>query len=152
MKEIKLANNKGIALVDDEDYEMLKQHKWHLQIRGGYAATNLNKTIKIMHQLIIKTPKDMETDHIDRNPLNNQKENLRIVTHQQNQMNKKQEGGTSKYKGVSWRKDTEKWKVEIDFNNKRYNLGCFINEIDAAKAYNKAAKEFFKEYAYLNEV
>ena len=92
-------------------------------------------------------------DHIDRNKLNNNIENLRPVTLSQNQWNKKPRKNTSSiYKGVSWQKTANKWKSEIRINNKPQYLGLFINEIDAALAYNKKAIELFGEYAYLNKV
>ena len=107
MKKIKLGNDINTTLVDDEDYEILNQHKWHNNI--GYARTDIkdgNKWFgKLMHRLIMNVPIKMEVDHIDRNGLNNQKSNLRIVTHQQNSMNsKKQKGSSSKYKGVTFDK------------------------------------------------
>lgn len=106
MKEIKLANNKGVALVDDEDFEMLNQYKW-FNNGTGYAITKIKKNNKqvnkLMHLFIIDTPKDMQTDHIDRNKLNNKIENLREVTHSQNLMNcKSYKNSSSKYKGVTW--------------------------------------------------
>ena len=153
MKEIKLYNNKGIALVDDEDYEWLSEYKWHND-GHGYAKTKININDKwinqYMHKLLISTSKNMITDHVDRNRLNNQKNNLRMVTRSQNRMNSTKQRGILKYKGVS--KYWNKWKAEIRFNNKNYYLGLFKNEIDAAKAYNEKAKELFNEYACLNKV
>jgi len=154
MKEITLANNKGVVFVDDEDYNYLSNYKWYLST-FGYPQTsiyiNKKRTSKQMHLFLINTPKDYVTDHIDRNPLNNQKENLRIVTISQNQMNisKRKKITTSKYKGVSLYKN--KWQAQIQINKKPYHLGYYLNEIDAAKAYNKAAKELFGKYAKLNE-
>ena len=157
MKEIKLYNrNKdinGIVFVDDEDYEQLNKHAWHLC--HDYAQTNIkidNKyKLKRMHRLIMGEPEGFEIDHIDNNGLNNQKENLRIVTRQQNSMNQiTTKSGTSKFKGVSFNTYKKKWTAQIDFNKNHYYLGVFKNEEDAALAYNKKAKELFGEYAYLN--
>ena len=155
-KKIYLTNNKGVALVDDEDYDWLNQYKWHIDNIGyakmSYKINKINKTIR-MHQLLIYKPTGMQTDHINGNKLNNQKENLRIVTQQQNQMNKiKRKNMTSKYKGVSWFGESNKWRADIMLNKKQYYLGLFNNEIDAAKAYNKRALELFGEYANLNEI
>jgi len=155
MKEI-ILYNKDIALVDDEDYEWLKQYKWN-PTADGYAQTDVKineKWInKKMHRLIMNTPKGLETDHIDHNKLNNQKYNLRIVTLQQNQMNRVvKNNNSSKFKGVSWHKRDKIWQSRIQLNGKPYHLGSFKNEIDAAKAYNEKAKKLFGKYAYLNEV
>lgn len=153
-KEIKLANNKGIVLVDDEDYNWLNQFKWSLN--HGYAHANLregkNKNVR-MHRLLLNVAKEMQTDHIDNNRLNNQKNNLRVVTNLQNIMNKSSyKNRTSNYKGVHYEKQTKRWRSLISLNNNRFFLGRFKIEIDAAKAYNEKAIELFGEYAKLNEV
>ena len=91
-------------------------------------------------------------DHIDRNRSNNKIENLRSVTKSQNQWNRKpnKNHSSSKYKGISWDKQNQKWKVRIRINGKRINLNYFKSETDAAIAYNKAAIKYYGEYAYLN--
>lgn len=154
MKTIQLANNKGIVLVDDEDYKFLNSKKWFLS--GVYARTGYKikgKSIKKpMHYYLIDIPKGYVVDHIDRNGLNYQKENLRAITHHQNLMNRNFKGGTSKYKGVSLIRKTGKWTATIKFNYKTYHLGNYDDEKDAARAYDEKAKKFFGEFAYLNGV
>jgi len=161
MKEIKLTQGK-VALVDDEDFEKLNQFKWYTRKCGNvfYAArmseTNLGYRIILpMHRVVMNTPKDMKTDHIDHNGLNNQKSNLRICTNIQNVYNKRpQINSSSKYRGVSFIKSSskKKWRAAIKHNGKDYHLGCFEYEIDAAKAYNIAANKFWGEFAYMNQV
>ena len=156
MKEIKLANNKGIALVDDEDYTILSKFKWRL-CDNNYALNhfiaNGKQKNELMHRIIMNPQENMEIDHKDGNGLNNQKNNLRIVTKSQNCINRnKYKNSSSKYKGVYWRRDLNKWHSQIRKNKKQIYLGIYIKEIDAAKAYNKAAIELFGEYALLNEV
>ena len=79
-KEIVLVRNKGIALVDDEDYEWLSNDKWYSVSK--YAArlifVNGAKRWQVMHRLIMSTPDGMDTDHIDRNPLNNGYSEFRV--------------------------------------------------------------------------
>lgn len=155
MKEIKLTNDRGVALVDDEDYEMLSQYKWRLNDR--YIITNIkinNKwTNKSIHRLIMNEPKEMYVDHIDHNSLNNQKFNLRIVTNSQNQMNRKKfKISSSNFKGVCWYKRDKKWRAYITINKKNYYLGAFKDEVNAAIAYNNKAMELHGKYANLNEV
>jgi len=165
MKEIKLTRNM-VALVDDEDFDFLNQWKWQAgkskESVTYYASrtergNELQKPVSIkMHRLIMKTPDNMEVDHIDHNGLNNQKSNLRNCTHSQNHMNKRPHG-RSKYLGVSWASDRNKWIVYIQRRVKgspyeRIQLyrEQFDSEIDAALAYNKKASELFGEFAHLN--
>ena len=89
-------------------------------------------------------------DHKDRDGLNNQKFNLRLTTQIQNRANSCSRIGVSKYKGVVLNKPCKFWRARISFMRKSYALGYFINEIDAAKAYDTAAVKFHGEYANLN--
>lgn len=89
-------------------------------------------------------------DHINNNPLDNRKNNLRVVTVAQNNMNKKSsKNSTSKYIGVYWNTNN-KWKASINQNNKYKFLGLFDNEIDAARARDEATKIYFGEFGNLN--
>ena len=86
-------------------------------------------------------------DHINRNPLDNRKSNLRIVNNQQNSMNKgHQKRNTSGHKGVSWDKSRNKWYAYITVNYKLINLGRFNILEDAIKARKKAEIKYFGEY------
>lgn len=89
-------------------------------------------------------------DHRDHEGLNNTRTNLRLATRSQNSCNnKKTRGRSSKYKGVS-RDKRGYWRAKIHFKGKHIFLGYFDNEIDAARAYDKAAKELHGEFAVLN--
>jgi hypothetical protein len=94
----------------------------------------------LIHNIIMNTPSNMVTDHIDGNGLNNTKSNLRICTHRQNLHNIKRKG-TSKYPGVSWYKNSNKWRATIRINGKVKHLGLFTDEREAAKSYEKALRE-----------
>lgn len=161
VKEIKLFNDKGIVLVDNEDYDKLIKYKWYIKRikkrNSDYAHTKIKINgkwyNKLIHRIILNPLDSEQIDHIDCNGLNNQKNNLRIVTDSQNKMNRiPQKKSTSEFKGVYWYKEYNKWVSKIKKNKVSYHLGYFIDEIDAAKAYNEKAKELFKEYAYLNKV
>lgn len=90
-------------------------------------------------------------DHIDGDGLNNQRLNLRQSTKSQNNMNtNKGQGYSSKYKGVTWDKARKKWKCGIKINGKQIFIGRFIEEDDAALAYNQKASELFGEFSRLN--
>ena len=90
-------------------------------------------------------------DHIDRNGLDNSRANLRPATRSQNCCNRKKKPGcASKYKGVHINKKLGKWRAAIMFEGNRIFLGDFNTEIDAAQAYDAAAKLYHKEFASLN--
>lgn len=134
------------ALVDEEDYERVMQYRFRLN--GKYAY---NDKLSYLHRFIMNCPKGMVVDHINHNTLDCRKSNLRVCTHQQNLMNmKSNKKGTSKYKGVSYRPEGNKWESCIRINNKTIHLGLFNDEIEAAMAYNKKAKEVFKGFCNLN--
>lgn len=156
MKKIKLT--KGlIALVDDNEFEKLNKHKWFSQKKGDtfYARRYECKNGKIkriyMHREILELKnKKEEVDHINKNGIDNRKENMRICTHQQNQWNTKKRTGISQFKGVHWHKKANKWQGQIRCNNKWYYLGLYNSETEAAHVYNKKAKELHGEFAQLN--
>jgi len=167
MKKIPLTQGQ-FAMVNDEDYDMLNQFKWYAlyqkHIDGYYAVRHIRKsngkwTTEYMHRVILNCPTSKETDHKNHDGLDNRRCNLRIVTHGQNQYNRKSNRtGVSKYKGVSLHKQKYKnkvyeyWQSQIRINGKLTHLGYFETEIDAAIAYNKKAKELFGNYALLNRV
>lgn len=151
MKEIKLS--KGyVAIVDDDDYERLSHYKWYCN--QGYATRTIKENGRrrgeLMHRAIIKAPIGMDIDHINRNPLDNRKCNLRVATRSQNNANKVQREGS--FKGACWRPIPRRWKAYIKVDHKQIHLGYFSNAIDAAKAYNAAALEHFGEFARLNVI
>jgi hypothetical protein len=138
---------KARALIDLDDVEKCREHKWHYD---KYPATHVGGYLIRLHTLVFKK----WADHIDRNTLNNKKENLREANNSQNtrNSNKFSRKCTSKYKGVSWSTKSNKWQAGISFNNKDIYLGTFKFEKIAAQAYNVKAKELFGEFACLNEV
>ncbi len=148
-----------VALVDDEDFERLNQHKW-CACKGHntfYAARNTppqnGKRRKVyMHRDILGLPEGVQTDHRYGRGLDNRRANLRPATNQQNHFNlcSQSKNKTSKYKGVSWHKGTQKWRAQIQYNGKVIYLGLFDNEIEAAKAYDCKAREMFGQFALLN--
>jgi hypothetical protein len=138
------------ALVDDEDFDRISQWKWHFS--DGYAARHSEGSRPVrMHREIMQPSDGLEVDHIDGNKLNNCRSNLRLATHGQNMRNRKlQTGGTSQYKGVVWYAQTSRWQAKIQVDRKTIHLGYFADEIDAARAYDKAACTHFGEFARLN--
>lgn len=151
-KLIPLTQDK-FAIVDAQDYEWLCKYKWYaLKDKATYyAARSANRKTLRMHREIMRAPKHLLVDHRDHNGLDNRRSNLRLCTPAENIRNQgSARGSTSKYKGVTWCKARNIFQARITFNGRRIHLGSFKNEIDAAKAYDKKAKELFGEFAYLN--
>ena len=104
MKEIKLTQGK-VALVDDEDFKWLSYFKWFAhkysnnrhRVIAYYKVARRKYASLYMHRLIMNAPDGLEIDHIDHNPLNNQKSNLRLVTHTENCLNRKRKKLTNSY-------------------------------------------------------
>lgn len=152
-KLIPLRNRKGDvvaeAIVDDADFEWLSQWRWYYFTKK-YAARNQGKQKIYMHKLILGITTGREGDHINRNKLDNRRENLRPCTRQQNQCNATYPNLTSRYRGVTWNKRIRKWQAQIQSHLKNHYLGVFQNESDAARAYDNAAKALHGQFASLN--
>lgn len=157
MRTIPLTKEK-VALVDDADYDWLSQWEWSaLQghktcyaVRMSSNGDGKQETIS-MHREILKPPQGFQTDHKDRNGLNNCRSNLRIATRSQNLANRgKRRKTTSKFKGISWKEGHQKWVAQITANGKHIHLGYFDLEESAADAYDAAALKYFGEFALTN--
>jgi len=158
MKTIQLTQGK-VAIVDDEDYEYLNQFKWC--VRGNnndYAITSIKVSpVKYrsvnMHHLILNPPKGMMIDHKNGYSLDNRRSNLRICTSQQNCLNKiSGRNSSSKYKGVCWYKNMNKWEVRVTVNTKNKFLGYFDTELEGAIIYNIACRKYHREFARPNNL
>jgi hypothetical protein len=151
-----------ICLIDKETYPLVKDYRWGLYSKKYKHSTqcrvdtdihiNNKRIVILLHRLILSPPKHLHVDHIDGNPLNNKKSNLRIANAHQNSANSRSNHGTSQYKGVCWNKRNNNWTAQIHIFRKKINLGSFKNEVDAAQAYNAAAIKYFGEYACLNKI
>ena len=153
-KQIPLSQGK-FAIIDDEDYEQLKQFTWHAIKRRYccYAYRSRNGKEMSMHRIIMDPPKNMEVDHINGNGLDNRRANLRVCTHQQNIRNQRvQKKNVTGYKGVGVVKRTGKYKAYIKVNGNKLHLKCWNTAIEAAMAYNEAASLYFGSFARLNEI
>lgn len=158
MKKIPLTKNQS-ALVDDEDYPALvARGRWHFdryakRVESAYIVGGKGKhtsAVVYMHREIMKPPVGLEVDHINGNRLDNRRSNLRLCPRNQNMWNVKHSRGSSKYKGVSFRRG--RWRATICCNGKSTELGTFLSEKEAALAYNHAAIELHGDYAWLNSL
>src|SRR5947209_3379641 len=136
MREINVSGH--IALVDDEDFERVSRFKWYY-CGAGYAQKRKTKNDALhalLHRFVMNVvDQNVEVDHINCNKLDNRKENLRIVNHQQNHFNRpKMQNTSSRYKGVSWNKSKNKWSAKIMKDGRQNYLGRYDSEEDAARA------------------
>lgn len=141
-------------LVSPEDYEVVKQYTWTIEKSGKrfYACTKINGKKVRLHRMLLNPRKGYDVDHINKNGLDNRRENLRCATKQQNAMNKDRANLRKRYKGVSFNKSKGMWEARISINKKRVYLGQFKLAREAAAAYNKAAKKYYKKFAVLNKI
>lgn len=139
------------ATVDSEDHGSLCRFNWSA-VKGGrtfYAVRYEGRKQIFMHRQITDAPGNLVVDHVDHNGLNNCKNNLRVCTRAQNGLNQRtRKNKTSKYKGVYYHKRDKRYCAQISYKGKRYYLGTFKNELDAAMAYDEAARELFGEFAF----
>jgi len=149
IRRIPLGHGK-YAYVDAEDYEWLSQWKWRL--RNGYAARRdgAGKTI-FMHRQIMRAPEGRLVDHMDGNKRHNYRSNLRLCSSGENVHNAAKRAGTgSRFKGVYRHAKSGKWCAQIHFGGQPTHLGCFADEVEAARAYDRAAVERFGAFARPN--
>jgi len=146
------------ALIDDADLGLIEGYRWNVsEYRAGmthqhgpYARAAIPGSRKhvYMHQLITGWP---ATDHLNRNGLDNRRANLRRATKTQNAGNSPHRpGSSSRFKGVCRPAGRTKFMAQIRDNGRNVYLGVFESEMDAALAYDVAAREIFGEFAYLN--
>ena len=151
MKRISLTQNK-FALVDDIDFDEVSKYKWRAlkANRNFYAMRDLKGKHISMHRFIMKPSNNFCVDHKDCDGLNNQRSNLRICSASQNSMNQRKKASASKFKGVWITAGKRRFGASIKVNKKCVYLGCFEKQVDAAIAYDKAANQYFGEFARTN--
>jgi hypothetical protein len=128
-------SNGTVAVVDDCDYDYLCRFKWSLTDTGYPQARVDGKPVR-MHQLIMGKQDGKEIDHINRVKVDNRRENLRFVTHQDNCYNRPRYGA-----GCDYDKRRDKWRARISINSKVKWLGYFASPDEATIAYQKALAE-----------
>jgi len=150
MREVQLTQNM-VALVDDEDYDLVSKFSWYAQEFPNvwYAYTTIGGKKISMHQML--AGRGTKVDHRNGFGLDNRRFNLRPATTTQNAQNRRKLGrGLSKYKGVSKLKRLAGWVVRPRLNGKRVFVGYFKSETKAAQAYDNFARQNYQEFACLN--
>lgn len=133
---------------DLEDYDLIKDFCWVMNNKGYVITGDSNAQFKQLHRMIMKPSNSKEfVDHINHNPSDNRKANLRICSLQQNDWNrKKRSDNTSGFTGVQ--KKGSRYIAIITHNKITYHLGSFDTPEEASIAYQNKAKELFGEYYY----
>lgn len=138
------------AVVDAADFDLVKNHKWHLhRKRNGkpVAVESVISTHKVLklHHLFLQPKDDLICDHIDQNPLNNRRPNLRLVTLSQSNHNRIRHN-VSGYTGVDWSRHNQLWRARVKCNGKQRTIGHFSTAIEAHEAYKREAKMVFGSF------
>lgn len=170
MVEIELSRGYK-SKIDDEDYELVTRYKWHANPKTfKNGKVYVRAAARIWHKeekryynwtlanWIMQPSKGLVVDHINRDPLDNRRRNLRICTQSENIFNKESSNlnRTSKYRGVHFDKSRahrkKHWMANLNHEGKSYRIGRFETEVEAAKAYNKLAKELYNSPWILNNI
>lgn len=145
-----------VAIVDDEDAELLGRYKWYASKdrRTFYALTKVRtsegcRTSLSMHRLIMSPVSvGVQVDHIDGNGLNNRRDNLRLCSNMENHRNRKLSSvSVTGFKGVSWSSRDEKYIASIRVEGKLEHLGSFDSKDEAHAAYCSAATLYYGKFA-----
>jgi len=151
---IKLTKGR-FTMIDDADFDMVSKSEWCYG-GHGYAVRGHKGKMLLLHRFLMGlAPGDgIHVDHINGDPLDNRRANLRICTKAENMRNRRRNANsTSGFKGVLLMKDTPRkkpWRAQIKTNGRHHRLGYYKTKEEAALAYDAAAKELHGEFARLN--
>lgn len=137
-------NTNAKFLFDKEDYDLIKNYCW-MENDKGYIYTQIKKKNLLLHRLVLNAPKDLMVDHIYHDRKDCRKQNMRLVTNQQNSMNKK-------VNGVYWCTEKNKWvgHLTLTTNGKQKKFFKYFNSFSEAKEYRlQLEQKYFGEYRYL---
>lgn len=138
----------GHTKVSAEDFDALAIYPWHINGKNGYAIRSdaQQRTVLMSRQILgLQRGDKREADHINRDRLDNRRENLRAVTKAENAVNRgSNPNSTSRFRGVCWHRAANAWQAQARHRCVKYYLGVFVLEEDAARAIN----DFWTERGY----
>ena len=138
-------NNGGFFIFDKEDYEKIKDYTW-CKKDNGYV---INSKMERLHRIIMNCPNDKVIDHINHNPLDNRKSNLRICSQMENSYNMPiPSNNKSGCRGVGYDKSCKLWKAKIQYNRKLIYLGGFKTKEEAVRARKEAERKYYGDFAF----
>jgi len=151
MVNLVLRNSNSVGVIDDADMEHISKYVWGCDKMGYIFAKTPYARKTFLHRFLLNTKAGMVVDHINRNPLDNRRCNLRECNQSQNVGNRSfSKNNTSGFKGVSFLKGLGKWAARIGIGNQRKHLGYYTTPEQAASVYDKAAIERWGEFAATN--
>ena len=144
------------AKIDSADYQRGSAFPWHFNGRG-YAVRKAwvpgGRGLRVnvfLHRFLLDAPQHLGVDHVNGDTLDNRRSNLRLATQSQNLANRRVRRNASGFRGVY--RHGSRWQAQIKQNGKQKHLGMFAKKLDAAKAYNRAARTAFGSFATLNDI
>lgn len=137
----------GFAIVDEADYPALSPYTWGSDGNGYPLATVAGRQV-FMHRFLMSAPKGSRVDHINGNPRDNRRANLRFCTATGNSRNQRKTHGRSVFKGVY--RSRNMWAASIKVEDRTIHLGRFDDEAAAALAYDEAAVHYHGRFARTN--
>lgn len=145
IQQIKLSNDRGIVIIDDQDLDLVSAYKWSLHSQGYAVSGKI-----LMHRLILGVVDNpaVQVDHRNHCKTDNRRANIRVCTRSENLRNSRKLKGISQYKGVY--RDGKAWHCQIFKDKTVKNLGLYRSEMTAARIYDKNAREIYGEFANPN--
>lgn len=132
-------------LIDEEDRKRVEEYKWSVNKRGYASCSNGS-----LHRFIMRCEKGdgKIVDHINHNPLDNRKKNLRFVTVSQSNINRRvQKNGSSGYKGIYWERDRKRWRAYATKDGRKHHIGVYGTLEEAVTGYREKIESIHGEWA-----
>jgi hypothetical protein len=145
---VPLTGSEQVALIDSADLPAVDVASWTLD-GNGYAFAKVAGRVRLLHRYLLGAEGRREVDHINHDPLDNRRANLRPATRAQNAAYRRSvRGSSSRFKGVSW--TANRWQVSIQVSGETVYLGRFADEVMAARTYDAAARLAWPDRALPN--